>query len=433
MTKLKEKAIWILCSSAFAAICQLALLAFMARMLSAEHLGLYALILVLINLAMVVQDGGISAYLVHKQQLPATLLNTLFVVCLLFGVVVALCIILSAPWLAWYYQQPLLIALLKPVAITLLLSSIISPYQAVALIHGKQQQLAKYDMVSRCLGLVMALIGLPYFGLYAVLYAGVFSCIIKLILLAQSTEKRYKPGLSYSTSGLKPALKYGFYQTSALIINQLRTRSDQLIIGKLMGLEVLAVYSLAKELINHPTRFITPVIQNVLFPALAGSQQAQTEQKIIMAKSTTALTWSNTLIFSTMSVMALPIVWVLYGKEYSTSAGILSILCCYGMLRTIGASYVSYAQAEGRADLEFIWNVLAGMFMLFFVWLASLSHSIYITAAAVTASQLALSFLGFYFFSKALPNLLALRFYRITLWPIVITLGASILGYWLYA
>lgn len=432
MTKLKYKTLWVLLSSAIAAVCQLLVLAMMARLLSAEDLGLYALTLVFLNLTMVLQDGGLSSYLVHKQRIPAPLLNSVYALCLLFGLFIGSILLAVTPWLSSYYHQTTLVDLMIPVAATLVISSILSPYQALALIAGRQKQLAQYDIISRIIGSTFAIYFLFEYGVKAVLYAGLLTSIIKLIQLIWSTESRHQPGLTFSTSGIKPALKYGIFQTSALLINQLRTRADQLIIGKLLGLEMLAIYSLAKELINHPTRFITPVIQNVLFPALAQKQQLRLEQMTIMENSTKALAWTNTVIFSTMAIFSWPIVWALYGVDYAKAAGILSILCCYGMLRTIGASYVSYSQSEGRADLEFIWNVIAGLIMVSFILLASLSYSIYIMALTITTCQLLLSFLGFYFFSKALPNLSAMAFYKITLLPIAITLFASVMGFWLY-
>lgn len=432
MAKLRKKAVWVVSSSAFAALCQLLLLAVMARLLSVEQLGLYALVLVFLNIAMVIQDGGVGAYLVHKQNLPRSALGAMYLLCLASGFTVALLIIIIAPYIAAYYQQPSLPGLLKPVAATLFISSIISSYQSIALIGEKQAQLAKFDIASRTVGTATALLSLPAFGLEAVLYSGLLTSVIKLLLLVKITSREHQPTWHITTEEMTSALRYGFYQTNALLINQFRTRSDQLIIGKFIGLEALAIYSLAKELINHPTRFITPVIQNVLFPELAEKQNNVKEQLVIMKNSTSALAWVNTLIYSAMAILALPIVWLLYGSAYVSSAGILCILCCYGMLRTIGANYVSYAQAFGRSDLEFKWNLIAAALMVLLVWLATLTQSIHFTAMVLTLSQLGLSWLGFYFFSHALSNLRQVPFYSITVIPICLTLLASVIGYWFY-
>ncbi|HBI06300.1 MAG TPA: lipopolysaccharide biosynthesis protein, partial [Erwinia persicina] len=67
-------------------------------------------------------------------------------------------------------------------------------------------------------------------------------------------------------------MKYGVYQLGSQTINQLRTQADSLIVGKVMGAEMLGVYSLAKELVLQPLKLVTPVINRLALPRFAEKQ-----------------------------------------------------------------------------------------------------------------------------------------------------------------
>jgi O-antigen/teichoic acid export membrane protein len=53
------------------------------------------------------------------------------------------------------------------------------------------------------------------------------------------------------------------------IVSTVATQIDIIIIGKLLGTEVLGTYSIIKELILRPTQLINPIVTKVSFPIMS--------------------------------------------------------------------------------------------------------------------------------------------------------------------
>lgn len=434
MKRLNSRAGWIFYAAVTTAIYQLALMALMSRVVSAEEMGLYSLLLVFSAVAAVVQDGGLANYIVHRQTISRPQYTSLFLLSICLGAVSGTILLLSARWLSIWYEQPSLFEFMPIIALTLLINSAVSPYQATMLVQKRQVALAKSDILSKLTATLVAVILLYEYqlGIKSALIAALFAALLRLLLLGSLTSKAQQPGAGIDLTIITPAFRFGIFQTLALILNQLRTRLDQLIIGKLLGMELLAVYSLAKELTAHPTKFVTPLIQNILFPRLAALQNQAANQRQVFSDAVKHIAWSNLLIYAGMAACAGPLVLLLYGQYYQDAAYVVSILCAYGVMRTIGAAYVSLAQAQGRSDLEFYWNIVATIIMTPVIWFSALTSSLTVTAATLSVVQIGMTYLGFYFFRQFIPSLRQVKFISISVNAVLLMVLISTVSFSIY-
>ncbi|WP_155483756.1 oligosaccharide flippase family protein, partial [Vibrio campbellii] len=69
------------------------------------------------------------------------------------------------------------------------------------------------------------------------------------------------------------------------LLNQIRGNIDNAILGSIMGLSSLGVYSMAKQLIVKPTIIVAPIMQKVVLPVLAVVKQEPRNFKVFTAKS----------------------------------------------------------------------------------------------------------------------------------------------------
>lgn len=435
MRRLNSRPGWILYAALTAAVYQLLLIVVMSRIVTVEEIGLYSLLLVFSSIATVLQDGGLANYIVHRQKLTRQEYSTVFLLSISLGIITATLLLSFANSLALWYQQEKLTELMPIVAITLIVNSCITPYQASMLVYDRQIGLAKTDIISRIAAVILAtmLLYVHEMGIISALLAGLFAAICRLLMLSYITPKLQQPCFSLDLTIVAPALRFGFFQTLALLLNQFRTRLDQLIIGKLLGMETFAIYSLAKELIAQPAKFVTPLIQNIFFPKMAKLQQQPDQQQLVFSYALNAIAWSNLFIFSVLALCAGPLVTLLYGSQYYASAAIVSLLSAYGVMRTMGAAYVSIAQAHGRSDLEFYWNIFATILMGVSIWLSALSYSIAFTAATLALVQVMMTYLGFFYFRRSITALKEVNFLALSHRPVLIMLFISACGYWQYS
>lgn len=103
----------------------------MARLLSPQDYGITALPAVFIALATVFVDSGFGNALIRKPQLTEEDLSTAFYYSLIVGVVCYVILFALSPWIAAFYNTPILKDLLRVTAITFLWSPLGTPQRII--------------------------------------------------------------------------------------------------------------------------------------------------------------------------------------------------------------------------------------------------------------------------------------------------------------
>ena len=80
----------------------------MARLLSPSDYGITALPAVFMSVAWIFQNGGLSDALIRKKDLKEEDLSTVFYYSIAIGIVLYLVLFISAPWIAGFYEIPIL-------------------------------------------------------------------------------------------------------------------------------------------------------------------------------------------------------------------------------------------------------------------------------------------------------------------------------------
>lgn len=103
-SSIRKQAVWLLAGTILAAVLQLAQLGIVARTFDAEQLGILAIVNAVLMIAMVLQDMGMSSYLIHRQELQKKEQSTIFWVNVFFGLATGGLIVILAYPLSWFYK-----------------------------------------------------------------------------------------------------------------------------------------------------------------------------------------------------------------------------------------------------------------------------------------------------------------------------------------
>lgn len=79
MSGLKSQALWLLFSNFFSAILQIIQISVLARHLELHELGVLAIVNSILMIAMILQDMGMSSYIVHKQKTLLVMSRVLYI------------------------------------------------------------------------------------------------------------------------------------------------------------------------------------------------------------------------------------------------------------------------------------------------------------------------------------------------------------------
>lgn len=330
----------------------------LSRLLTPAEVGVYSLGAVLVALAQVVRDFGVGQYLIQEKQLDAVKLRAALATSLLVAWLLAGLVLLASAPLARFYGEPRLTLVLRLLAINFLLI----PFSALTLPMLRRQLRfraiyainAANSVVNLLVAVLLALQGCSYMSMVWAALAG--SCASLLVsLLVRPRELPWLPG----RRGMGAIARFGAYATGGGLVDEAGVAAPDLIIGKLIGIESLALFGKAQSVLNIFNQAITSAISPVVFPLFAarareGEGQGGAQRVYLRTISyMTALAWP---FFLFLACMALPLVKVLYGTQWLACVPLIRIMCLssavYSMFSMARYLFVATGQLHAQVRLD---------------------------------------------------------------------------------
>jgi len=358
---LKQKAIsgvkWTTLSTVVTTILQLLQLAILTRFLDPSAFGLMSLVMVVIGFSQAFLDMGISNAIIHKQEITKDQLSTLYWVNVLAGVILFGIISILAPFMAEFYKEPELTELILVVALTFVIQPFGQQFMILWQKDMRFREIAKIDIVNKSISLVVS-VYLAYkgYGVYALVYGTLAGVVSQTVQYLYTGLREYRPSFVFNIKEIKEFLSFGVYQMGEKTINFFNREVDTLLIGKLLGVEALGIYTIAKQLAMKPIEIIGPIITKVTFPTMAKVQYDNSRLKYIYLKTINYLSSVTFPIYAFLIIMAPELILILFGEQWKESIPILQILSIYGLIRSTGSPVGSLVLSKGKANWAFWWN-----------------------------------------------------------------------------
>lgn len=373
---LKEKGLsgvkWTGISSIVIAILQLIQLAILAHYLQPSDFGLMAIVTVIIGFSGLFLDLGISAAIIHKQDITHVQLSSLYWLNVISALLLFLIIYTFAPIIANFYSETELIPIIRILAMNFIISSFGSQYGLLFQKALKFNIIAKIGIVSAIVGLVVAVsLAMNGFGVYALVYGSLTNAIVGSTINIFIGRKEHRPSFLFKYREITTMISFGIFQMGERTLNYFNTQFDVILIGKLLGVEALGIYTVAKNLSMRPAQIINPIITKVTFPIMARVHNDTVKLKDIYLKTLNYLASVNFPIYILLAILAEPIILILFGEKWTESIIIFQILALFGAIRSTGNPLGTLILARGRADLGFYINLIKFSFMPLVIYFGS--------------------------------------------------------------
>lgn len=398
-------AAWTVAVTLVSAAAQLLQIAVAARYLTPAEFGVLAIINVMLAVVTAFQDLGLSSYCVHLGDVPRRSHSTLFWISTALGAVGAAVVFAIAGPVAQFYEMPALVPLLEILSVNFFLIGVGGQYQANYIRVFQAARLAQIELCARMAGLgtALALLIAAGWGPRAIVAGMLVFAAMKLLLMAAFAARDWHPGLLFDRTLAPRALRYGAFQAGTQLVSQLRMQADQLIVGKALGAEMLGVYSLAKDLIGYPLRFVQPLVARLMLPALAIHQRDAAALRVEFVRGLRATAVFCGIIYAALALLAPWVVGILYGDGFAAVATLVPLMTLFGALRPLGQNAGMLAQATGRTRNEFVWNLRVSLV----TWVPNLligvfAPSLLAFAIALSLIQLVVTLLAYPYFVKPL-------------------------------
>lgn len=356
--ELKSKVVngvqWTTISTVTTAVVQLLRLSILARFLEKSDFGLVAIITFVFGVIELIGEMGFSSAIMHKKDLSRDEFSSLYwIQFLLLALFLAITPLLAKP-IAVFYKEPRIEKFMPISLLGLLFIGIGKLYDTVFQKAFKFKLIAIRNIISALISFVVAVVVAANGG-------GVYSLVISM--LAQQAVfyiwnfivgQRLMP-ISFHVSfrEVKQLVIIGIYQTGTQILSQLASQLDVLIVGKILGMEILGVYNLARDLLNKFVTVINSVANRVALPLFSMIQNNLESMRDNYCKMLRMLTSINFPIIAAMGALSVPIVLILYGDKFADASYVMTVLASASLLGVIDNPSGSITTARGRTDLSF--------------------------------------------------------------------------------
>jgi len=350
---------WSSYSSLIVATIQFVSVIILALYLQKKEMGEIAIIQTIVGITIIFLDMGISNAVVHKKDITKEQLSSVYWVNIASGFFFTSIIFFLAIPIANYYGSIELVKYIQIISISFLILSISRLYKFLFIKKIELQKIAISEIVSYIISFISLWILLYLnFKVLAFVYSILIRSIIQSIYLFIYGLKLFKPLLVYNHKSLKYLFNYGLFNLGQNLTVYINSQLDIILIGKLMGVEVLGVYSVAKVLASKPLQLISPIISKITFPLMSNVQFDNEKLKNIYLKAVKYLFSIVVIIYLVMLVEASDLIHIIYKNKWDDAIILLQLLTILYIINAIGNPIGSLILASGKVKLGFYWNVV---------------------------------------------------------------------------
>jgi O-antigen/teichoic acid export membrane protein len=363
---------WTTFSSLGRAVLQFVQIAILARLLAPSDFGLIAVVVSIMAFLQIFADAGISNAIIHYQDIAKEQLSSLYWLNVSVSAILALTLVASSHWVAYWYQQPALQYLLMLAAVTLVVGALGQQIRVLAQKNLRFADLAKVELVAALFGFLVA-VPLAWMGagVYALIAGSLTTAAVGCLLVWLRLSDGWRPQARLRLAEIRQFIKFGAYMVGNNLANTLISQIDILLGGRLLGVQSIGLYSVPKDLSLRIGNIINPIITQVGLPVMAKAQGDEALLKKVYLQTMRMTASVNFPIYMALGLFAPEIVHLLLGQQWHDAIPLLQIFAIWALLRSTGNPVGSLLMARGRADLSFKWNMVWLLIMAPAIWIGS--------------------------------------------------------------
>lgn len=338
----------------------------MARVLTPDDYGLVGMLTVFIAVSQSLVDSGFSQALIRKQERSELDNSTVFYFNIAVGAILYLILFLSAPLIAKFYDEPILISLTRLISLSVLVNSFVVVQRALLTvkIDFKTQAKASFAaaVLSGVVGITMAYKG---FGVWSIVWHQLTNLTTNVVLLW--IFSKWRPKLIYSWQSFRELFGFGSRLAASGIIDTLYKNIYLIVIGKVFNASDLGYYTRAQQFAEFPSSNVSGIIQRVTFPVLCTIQDDDERLRSVYRRFLRLAAFVVFPLMIGLAAVAHPFITLVLTEKWAFSAVLLQIICLNMMWYPIHAINLNLLQVKGRSDLFLrleIWKKIIGVAIL---------------------------------------------------------------------
>lgn len=322
----------------------------LARLLSPSDYGLMGMLAIFLSVSSVFIEGGFAKALIQRQNCQDIDYSTAFVTNVSLSLVIYVVLFLTAPLIADFYDEPILIPLTRVLALTIVLGSFNIVQRAKLMANVDFKSLAQINvmsiLVTGAIGIGMAYQG---FGVWALVGQAVGSTLFLIFIFP--FYSKWKPSLRFSKESFSHLFGFGSKLMITGVYSVIFNNIATFCIGKVYKSKELGYYTRGSQFSDLISFTVNDVLGTVTFPVLS---ELQNDRDRLVAVYRKSLFVTAMIIFPVMvlcALLAYPLVLILLTEKWLPCVVLMQWLCLARMFTPLSALNMNILNAVGRSDL----------------------------------------------------------------------------------
>ena len=329
----------------------------LARMLTPSDFGLVAMVLVVLGFAATLRDLGLSTATIQSKDIGIHQVSTLFWVNVGMSALLTTIILIGAPVVVWFYDEPRVLEITLALAFMSLIDGVSIQHQALLRRQLRLDRLTAIEIVS-----LVGSIGTAVFlvsegaGYWALVWMRLIQVGIRTILCWVVTG--WRPMLRLNLNEVSSLLSFGGSVTGSRILVNLTKTIDKLLIGKIAGAEQLGIYSKAYNGVLLPFDRVMSALSRVALPTLSRLQDNPDRFRAYYRKAVLLIATLTFPAIAGLFLEAKAAVLIILGDQWLFAVPLIQILAPIAPIAMLSTTIRWVFVSLGRTGRLLIWRVL---------------------------------------------------------------------------
>lgn len=322
---------------------------FIARLLTPKEIGIYSVASAVTGIAQMLRDFGVGNYLIQERELTRDRIRSALSITLITSWTAGALLYAIRPWAVSFYHEPGLNDLIAVQCLNFIMLPFSAPILALLRRDMQFAVLFRINLMS-CItqftvSLSLAASGYSYLSMA---WASVASLLCTMLLVTAN-----RPQDAWLLPGFKEwrrIARFGVQSSVSAIVTEIAMNMNDLILGRFLGFQAVALYSRAQGLIYLFHRDMMDAVRKVAFPAFA---QAVREDKDLLkaylqaVNYVTAFAWP---FYAFLGLYTQPIVRLMFGDQWDAAVPLVKILVFAGAIAALWSLSMNALLAMGQIN-----------------------------------------------------------------------------------
>ena len=344
-----RQSLWIsLADSYLSLVLRLASTAIIARLLTPKEIGVLAVAAVFTGLASMFRDFGVAEYMIQEKELTRRKIAATLTLNIIVSWGMAAAMFAGSTFAATFYKDAGVGEVMRVQALCFLLV----PFGAVTMAYFRRELNFRPLLICNILGnvtgfvvsIVLVLKGFSYMSLAWAALASMVVTVGGSMWFRPSHLPRW-PGWS----GVAEVFHFSKFASLVYLFGQLGKGAPEMIIGRMLGMADVAMFSRAGGLVEMFQRMVLRPVMFVCMPYFARSDREQGEIAAAYLKSVSYLTAVGWPFLAFLGIAALSAIRIVYGPQWDAAVPVAQILVAAFAIELVHAMSREALLARGHA------------------------------------------------------------------------------------